>query len=125
MSIVLRLFMWPWPKAAKGKQYSLYQSDIRTLYPEQGLSDGVIDFFVRFVWYTLALISCPRHIYFFRAMLPPSKSVQVLSCNTYEAIKRHSDAKRMLTAHHSVNGSDCSLDKPIILFPCNAKFVDH
>lgn len=45
---MLRVFMWPWPKAVSGKQYTLYQSDIRSLYPEQGLSDGVIDFFARF-----------------------------------------------------------------------------
>ena len=49
--------MWPWPKPAKGKQYSLYQSEIRSLYPEQGLSDGVIDFFARFVQHILAILS--------------------------------------------------------------------
>lgn len=124
---MLRVFMWPWPKAASGKQYTLYQSDIRSLYPEQGLSDGVIDFFARFTHtlysYILELIS--KHIYFFRAMLPPSTSVQVLSCNTYDAIKRHySDTKALLESHRAVNGN-CSLDKPVILFPCNAKFVDH
>ena len=48
VSIMLRVFMWPWPKAVSGKQYTLYSSDIRSLYPEQGLSDGVIDFFARF-----------------------------------------------------------------------------
>ena len=49
VSIMLRVFIWPWSKAAKGKQYSLYQSDIRSLYPQQGLTDGVIDFFARLV----------------------------------------------------------------------------
>ena len=112
--------MWPWPKAASGKQYTLYQSDIRSLYPDQGLSDGVINFFCKVYTYYIS-----KHIYFFEPMLPPSTSVQVLSCNTYDAIKRHySDTKALLESHRAVNGN-CSLDKPVILFPCNAKFVDH
>ncbi len=127
VSIMLRVFTWPWPKAISGKQATLYQSDIRSLYPQQGLSDGVIDFYARFTHtlYIFELIS--KHIYFFRAMLPSSTSVQVLSCNTYDAIKRHdsdSDTKALLESHRAVNGN-CSLDKPIILFPCNAKFVNH
>ena len=47
--LMCRVFSWPWPRATKGKQCTLYQSEIRYLHPEQGLSDGVIDFFVRFV----------------------------------------------------------------------------
>ena len=75
--------MWPWPKAVSGKQCTLYQSDIRSLHPEQGLS---VIFFARFTHtlYSYILELILKHISFFRAILPSKTSVQVLSCNTYE-----------------------------------------
>jgi hypothetical protein len=45
VSIMLRVFTWPWPKAVSGKKiYSVSVRYIRSLYPEQGLSDGVRSF---------------------------------------------------------------------------------
>ena len=40
-------------KVDKSKQISLFQSDVQSLYPGRGLTDGVLDFFIRWYFTTL------------------------------------------------------------------------
>lgn len=62
---------------------------------------------------------------FCRLFLPDSPSVAVLGPLVYEAIKKYPDGtKEELTrAFQCVCGSNFVLKKPLILFPCKARYI--
>ena len=44
--ICYRIFTWPWPMKAKQSSTMMF-GDVKSLYPGNGLSDAVIDFYTR------------------------------------------------------------------------------
>lgn len=105
-------------------------SDAHSLYPGNGISDGVIDFFSRLVIAITAV--CIRTIIhgimFSRAMLPASANVYMSSL-TYgraslvrEESKLEKRRKRLVQLHRSLNGKSKVDRGATVIFPCRLRW---
>lgn len=99
-------------------------SDIQSLYPWNGLSDSAIEFFVRLMFITIInpfIMMQSKHNRYNSAA---SSDIAVLGPNTYEGIKRYpkGDNEKLSQVLACVNGRNFDLKRPLILFPCRARY---
>ena len=95
--------------------------DIISLYPNREVSDGIIDFVVR---YYMCYVLCSTKLkFFFRQLLPHSSKVCVMESALYESIARAVNksgtekTEGLLQSLKTVTGGRNLTSKKTILFP--------
>lgn len=117
------------------EEQPLSMADIKTLYPSKGVSDVIIDFYVRYIYHNQ--LSHYHHRFHFKCSVMISKTnfkvLQVVSSLTYESIKRalydtyHKKhptdvAKEALLKTHSTTTGRAPLwDSNFVAFPCKPR----
>ena len=110
------------PHRAKGVQ--LYFSDIASLYRNRGLTDGVIDFFLKYVYGSCMCIGNSLVWMYYRVILPEEvgdkavSSTLIVSSTAFQAIRRDQlqgkDCKVTATIGKTVDMAS----KDLVVFPC-------
>ena len=100
--------------------------DIISLYPNCEVSDGIIDFVVR---YYMCYVLCSTKLkFFFRQLLPHSSEVCVIESALYESIARAVNksgtekTEALLQSLKTVTGGRNLTSKKTILFPCRPRY---
>ena len=99
-------------------QSNLRITDMQSLYPWNGISDAVVDFYIR-----SASVSCTCIM---PECLHNLVDLLFVGALTYIAIVKVSkgqggNSNRLVTAHQSVNGKK-DLRKSMIIFPCRTRY---
>ena len=96
--------------------------DIISLYPNREVSDGIIDFVVR---YYMCYVLCSTKFFF---LLPHSSEVCVMESALYESIARAVNksgtekTEALLQSLKTVTGGRNLTSKRTILFPCRPRY---
>ena len=124
--IMCRMVKHPLTPKRGTLQSELKLSDIQSAYPWNGISDAVVDFFIRFVSTIICSLVTAYHnnlCAHIREMLPPNPDIACVGALTYTGIvKAASDMKRLVDIHRNVNQQMDLAGKKMIIFPCKLRY---
>lgn len=123
--------------ASENKKVLVHLSDVRSLYPNQGISDAVIDFYVRYcMWVRTATRQLLYKIKIYRTWcFHYHQSQFVASSLSYSAIvdivksnlpplEKRQRAQQRFKATCGKEPAEL-LDKDMLIFPCKVQYVKH